>query len=85
MLFGLKHKRQFVVSHRLWHRLAAKAINNAGLGRTQCMGRIHYMAKQWLACQFVQHLGQLGAHPRALARRENQDFKHGMHLYRLGV
>ena len=78
VLFGLKHKRQLVVSHRLRHCLTAKAVHHADLRGAEFMGRVNHMPKQGFARQFVQHLGQVGVHAGAFARREYQDFKHGM-------
>ena len=79
VLFGLKHKRQPVVSHRLRHGLTAKTVHHADLRGAEFMGRIHHVPEQGLARQRVQHLGQVGAHAGAFARREYQDFKLGFH------
>jgi hypothetical protein len=53
MLFGLQHKRQPIIGHRLRHRLSAKPIHHASLARTECMRGIHHVAEQGFARQFM--------------------------------
>ncbi len=61
-----------------FHLFAAVAMNHANMFGRQFARGIHNMTEQGFAGEGMQHLGQIGVHPFALAGGENHDLKaHG--------
>ena len=49
------------------------AVNNAAARWGKLTGGVDNVRKQWLACQWVQYLGQVGLHPFPHACSENDN------------
>jgi hypothetical protein len=63
----LQGEGEAATGQRPWHRIAAMAMHDADGGGSEPGGRIQNMLDQRPAGQPVQDLGQVRAHPRALA------------------
>ena len=63
---------------RLTHLLATVTIHDADVPGTELARGVDHMPQQGLSRQRMQDLGQVGMHPLALARGENDDVQRAL-------